>query len=302
MKRFCILSTVYVIVFLAFGTGFAQKEEKFHKEFDKKESVMISTVSGDCIIKQSSSDKIILDVVYSVRPSKFFEPDISERGNSLKIKERWSGSSSSGKVTWTLAVPPETEVEFSTASGDLSVEGVNNKIEANTASGDIEIENTTGDLDCNTASGDIKVKNAQGEMELNTASGEVDVKNSKGVFELSCASGDIDASNITIKEESSFSTASGDVEVKLAKSSDYDLELSAASGDVTLDYNGNQIKGFFEFTAKKRRGRISSPISFDSEEEFGRNGNEYVRKSFTKDGSNPKIYLETSSGTVKLKK
>lgn len=300
MKRYFLYSLIYVTLFLVLGTALAREKEKIHKEFAKKESLDISTVSGDCIIKQSSSEKITVEVVYAVSPSESFKPDIKERKNSIKIKERWSGSHSSGNVTWTIYIPPGTEVEFSTASGDLTVEDVNNKIEASTASGDIDIRNTSGEFDCNTASGDIKVENSQGEMEFNTASGDIEIGHSTGIFELSCASGDIDANDITIKDESSFSTASGDVNIKLAQSSEYDLNLSTASGDVILDYNGQQIKGFFEFTAKKNSGRISSPIHFDNEEEFERNGKKYIRKSFTKNGGSPKIELETASGTVKL--
>ena len=138
-------------------------------------------------------------------------------------------------------------------------------------------------------------------MGFSTASGDIRIRNSQGFFELSCASGDIDASNITIQEESSFSTASGDVEVKLAASSEFDLDFSAASGDVTLDYNGNDIIGYFEFSAKKRSGNIRSPIDFDREEEYGRNGDEYMRKSFSKGGLTPKIYISTASGRATLK-
>ncbi|MCD4731859.1 MAG: DUF4097 domain-containing protein [Bacteroidales bacterium] len=302
MKRLNKAIILSAAVLLAAGNSYAQKKEMIHKEFEGKTSVRISTVSGDCVIKQGSSDKILVDVVHSVRPAKAFNPDISERGNSLRIKERWSGSSSSGDVTWTLTVPPKTEIEFSTASGDLTINSVDISLEASTASGDIIVEDSKGKFDVSTASGDVEAYNISGEIEMSTASGEIDIKDSNGMFELSCASGDIDAKNIIIEEESSFSTASGDVDVILAKSSEYDLELSAASGDVCLDYNGNAIKGYFELTAKKRGGKISSPIKFDNEEEFGKNDRTYVKKSFTKGSGNPKIYIETASGKATLKK
>ncbi len=320
MRFFLRPLILFCIIVLTFGNIYAQQGEQLHKEFDAKKKVRINTTSGDCIIQTGQPDKIIVDVEYSVTPKEAFQADFRESGNTLKIKERWSGHSSSGKVIWTLKVPSTTEVEFSTASGDLTLEDIENSVEANTASGDITVENSKGEFDFSTASGEISAENSQGEfdfstasgdidtrdlkgeIEFNTASGDIDVKDSKGVFELSCASGDIEASNILIDEESSFSTSSGDVKVKLAKSNEYDLDLSSSSGNVTLNYNGNPIKGFFEFSAKKRRGRIISPIDFDNEEEIERNGYTIQKKSFTKDGKTPRVLIETSSGKIVLKK
>ncbi|MCK4559511.1 MAG: DUF4097 family beta strand repeat protein [Calditrichia bacterium] len=307
------------MLLIGWSVLYAQEMKEINKTFEAKKNVRIQTVSGDCIIKAGDPGKITVHVEYSERAEDSFEADMQEKSNSLKLRERWYGSSSGGRVKWTVTVPPETEIEFSTASGDLSVEEINNMLDASTASGDITIENSQGEFEISTASGDINIVDSKGEfdfstasgdikssqmtgeMDFSTASGDIKMRNSEGFFELSCASGDIDASGITIKEESTFSTASGDVEVKLAESSEFDLDLSTASGDVTLDYNGNEIRGYFEFTAKKRSGNIRSPIDFDKEEEYGRNGDEYMRKSFSKGGNTPKIFISTASGRVVLK-
>ncbi|RLD82125.1 MAG: hypothetical protein DRJ10_05370 [Bacteroidetes bacterium] len=86
----------------------------------------------------------------------------------------------------------------------------------------------------------------------------------------------------------------------MAKSSSYDLTLSSASGDVTLNYNGNDLSGFYEFTARVKKGRIISPVKFDKEEVIEKNGKKYDVKSFTKGNSSPIILIKTSSGTAKL--
>ena len=298
----------------------AQAEKELHKTYEAKKSVRIKTVSGDCVVKSGVAGKILVDLVYSVEPEGAFEPEISESGTSLRIRERWYGSSSRGRVTWTVTAPPETEIEFSTASGDLSVNGLTKSIDASTASGDVTLENTKGEYDISTASGEVIIEGAQGEFDistasgdvegyqlqgefdLSTASGDIEISDSQGMFDMSCASGGVEASNVVIEEESSFSTASGEVYVKLGKTSDYDLDLSSASGRATLDYNGNAIKGSFEFTAKKRRGRIESPISFDHEEEYERYDQIYMRKTFTQGGTIPKIIISTASGRAILRK
>lgn len=298
---------------------FAQDQKEIHKTFEAKERVRIETASGDCNIKSGNEGEIKVDVIYSVNPEDAFEADIQEKSNEIKIKERWRGRSS-GRVTWTITVPKGTEVRVSTASGDLSVDGIENEIEASTASGDVtildsqgkldistasgdvEVLDSGGELDLSTASGDVKASGVNGEIELSTASGDIRVKKSKGMFDLSCASGDIEISGIVLSEESSFSTASGDIEVKLAESSEYDIECSAASGDIELDYDGNEVKGYFEFSTKKHSGSIRSPYDFDTEEEYEQGSRTYVRKTFSKGGKTPRILLSSSSGNVELKK
>lgn len=318
MKKINILVFFCMVVFLSVGNLYAQEDKEINKTFKAKRSVRIQTTSGDCEVITGRAGEIKVNIVYSVRPEEAFEPEFRERGNSLRLKERWYGSSS-GSVLWIVTVPPETKIEFSTASGDLLLEEMKNTTKANTASGEIVVKNSEGEFDFSTASGDIVIEDSQGEFDLSTASGEIeadniqgfidmstasgdiDVKDSKGTFDLSCASGNVKASNILFEDESSFSTASGKVNVKPGETPKYDLNLSSASGNVTLDYNGYDVQGYFEFTARKRRGRIVSPFDFDKEEEFERNDREYMRKSFTKGGGEPRIFIETASGRAILK-
>ena len=301
MRRLTHLAISVILCMMLIGNAFAQKEQTYRKEFKAKANLDINLVSGDCIIEVGGSDVIKVNVKYSVSPKGSFEPVIKESSNTLKLKGKWHGSSS-GNVTWTITVPAKTEVEFSSASGDLSVEGIMASVEGRTASGDISISNSKGDFELKTASGDIEAENIKGEFEFKTASGDLDIKDASGSFDLSCASGDIEASDVTIIDEGSFSTASGDVEVSLAKTPTADVELSAASGDVTLDYQGNQVKGSFELSARKSKGKIRSDMAYDSEKEFQRSGRTYVRKMFTIGSDSPMILLQTASGNVTFKK
>jgi DUF4097 and DUF4098 domain-containing protein YvlB len=338
MKKEMTIAFSAMILVLAVSFSFAAGGEEVHKTFDGVKAISLKTVSGDCIIKTHRSDEVVVDLFYDVQPKDAFTYEFDERRGKLIIRERWEGRSTSGEVVWRLTVPEGAEIEFSTASGDLEATGPLGSVEASTASGDIDVDDVSGDLEISTASGDVSIANAdgekdistasgdihieksggevdlstasgdieavglEGELDFSTASGEIEVTGSRGIFELSCASGEVTAKGITIEGESSFSTASGDVEVILAGTSEYDLELSAASGDVTLDYNGSPVKGFFEFEARKGRGRIKSPFDFDEEEEFNKHGQTYMRKSFSMKGTTPEIRLSTASGSIVLKK
>lgn len=338
MKKGMTLVISIMILALAFGSAFAGREKSIRKEFDGLEGVELNTVSGDCVVKTHSSSEIIVELWYDVEPEDAFEYKFEERRNKLIIKEHWHGRRSSGEVLWTITLPEGAEMEFSaasgdikasgplgsfeasTASGDIDVTGVDGDVEistasgditiidadgekkVSTASGDIHIEDSSDDLDMSTASGDIEVVGVNGDLEFSTASGEIEVSECRGTFDLSCASGEITVHDVVIEGASEFSTASGSVKVVLSETCGYDLELATASGDVTLDYNGNDVKGYFEFEAKKRGGRIVSPFDFDDEEEYERYDQKYVRKWFTRGSDSPKIYLSTASGKVVLKK
>jgi DUF4097 and DUF4098 domain-containing protein YvlB len=335
--------TVLVLALLAVsGIAYMVSAEEVTKTFDGIKKVELSSVSGDCVVKTHKSDEVIVELYYDVTPEGAFEYEMKESGKTLVIKEKWGRNKKhrnmSGDVSWTLTVPADTEIEFSTASGDITASGLTKSIEASTASGDIDLRdvsadidistasgdatlvNLEGDVEISTASGDIEIEDSEGDIELSTASGDIDatdvsgdidlgaasgdikISGSRGTFDVGCASGDIDAKGMKIEGESEFSAASGSVEISLAETCEYDLEISSASGNAILDYNGNEVKGFFEFTVHKRRGKISCPFDFDEEEEFEEHDQTYVRKSFSRKGDSPRIELSTASGKAVLKK
>lgn len=312
-----MIRSMFLFIFILATALSAQNE--IHKTFPAKSKLVLKLVSSDCYIETGGADEIKVDIQGQGDLSEYFEPEFSETGNTLKIREYWHGSSHGG-VTWRITAPASTEIDFSSASGELSLTGITANIEAGTASGDItlsavkgnleisaasgdiEINSSSGEFDVSTASGQIRMENSQGEFDMSTASGDMKIRDSEGAFDLSCASGDIEARKIILKEESSFSTASGDIEVVPGKSPDVDISLSAASGNVLLDYAGNEVHGYFEFSTKKRSGRIVSPFSFDREEEIELHHDDYLIKSFSRSGNTPVIKLETSSGRAELRK
>jgi len=330
---------IYFSLFIVFAFIFslyAGEKKTITKTFKVKKVVEIKTVSGDCIVKKGNGAKIQVTVDYNYNKD-CFKPEFTEQGNKLIIKENFEDWSCSGKSEWTIIVPEETDIEMSSASGNLSLTGLKSKViaklasgdiyvkdssgefEIKTASGDIEVENLSGEIDFKTASGDIDADNLEGNISLKTASGMVDgsnlngkiilksasddveIENSKGNFILKSASGSVEAENIEITGASEFKTATGKVYVLLKKSSEYDLTLASATGDAVLNYNGNPIMGYFEFTAQKKLGNINSPFKFDKEEEFTQEGKVYFKKSFFKKNSTPKIYIKTAIGTAELR-
>ncbi|MDD3730781.1 MAG: DUF4097 family beta strand repeat-containing protein [candidate division Zixibacteria bacterium] len=262
---------------------YAAREQEISKTFEAKKTVRITTVCGDGIIRPGQSNRIEVHLVYSFSPHDAYEPFFRDKGNNLHLGEEIDGSTS-GRATWTLTVPPETKIDFSSASGDF------------------EATSLTGRVIVETASGDITLSDYNGELRVESASGDIRLNNCRGTFKIETASGDIEALNTFIDQAGFFESASGDVYVQLAESAEFDLNLSSAAGRATLDYNGNPVRGHFEFVTLYRHGRISSPFVFDLEEEFERYRQNYIRKSLTLGSNTPEIIIETGVGKAILEK
>ena len=289
-----------LMISLLFLNAQAGDKKEVNKTFKPKEMVEIKTVSGDCVIKKGSSSEIKVQVVYTY-PSDEFEVVFAEEGNTLVMKEgflkkerNWSHH---GKSHWTVTLPEKTKVEFKSASGDLDANGLMNGLSVKVASGDITAKDIFGNIRIKSASGDIRINDSSGDMTVEVASGDITLSDVKGTFNIKAASSDIEANGIQFNEESTFKTVSGELLVKLSKSSTVDLSLTTVSGDVTLDYNGNPVKGYFEFKGKK--GNISSDIPFDNTEKHSYSP--FVTRYFNK-GDSPRITLKAVSGDLIFKK
>jgi hypothetical protein len=293
-------------------------------------------MNSDCVIKKGSGGEITVHVVY-YSDHDIFKPRMKEDGDTLVLRDGMGGSNGE-KSLWTIIVPSKTEVKSTSITGNFSVEGVEIECDVKTVSGNIVARDCTGDvslsstsgtleaenlageidikgmsnniraeklrgeIDITTAAGNIDVKELDGEISLKVASGDIKIKQAKGEFKVKAASGNIKAFGITLSDDGDFRVASGNVEIVLAESAAHDLKLASATGNAVLDYNGNPVKGKFEFSALLDLGKIISPFSFDKEEEEEKWGKKYVIKSFEKGGDEPKIHIKTATGKAVLKK
>lgn len=272
-----------------------------NKTFKAKETVEIRTVSGDCVVKKGKSGEINVRVVYDYSPD-CFEPVLMEEGNTLVLKEKFHNTgemkSCSGKSKWTVIVPEKTDIDFSSASGELKLDGLTGTMKAKVASGDITVKRFKGKAKIKSASGEIAVTGFNGHLKIKTASGDINLEGAAGGFEISTASGEIEARGVEFTEASELTSVSGDVDIHLAKSPTVDLDLTAVSGDVRLNYNGTPVKGYFKFKGKVKK--FSCPFPFDNEDDEGYSP--FGTRYFKKGGNSPKITLKAVSGRLTLKK
>jgi len=223
-----ILLLVFLFHFLTINTLNA-KDIEINKTFSGKTKIEIKTISGDCIVRTGTKNSVQVLLIYDY-PKGCFEPEFLERGNTLVLREDFTGSCR-GKSMWKVTVPAKTEIEFDSASGDVTIEGLKDDIEVNTASGDIELENITGDCEIETASGDLEVKNFKGTLDISTASGDQNVDHMDGSLEIRSASGDVTLDDMIGEVE--IRTASGDIEASNIKCKD--ISIKGASSDIEIE-------------------------------------------------------------------
>jgi hypothetical protein len=315
-----LLSLLCLAIFSA--SVIAHDSDSFTKTFPAKSYIRLKLVFGDVKIISENTDKIQVSLKYRVNCDKgSFEPVVEDDKDELYIEEDFDGNcDGSCSAYWTLIVPAKTNIDFSTASGNFDITGLDGEIDASTASGNVTIRNGKGNYRISTASGNIEVIDFSGEISANTASGEIDaqkidgiitlstasgnviIDNLKGQVSASTASGDVDARQIVVSEECSFSSASGNSVVSLSSTPIGNLSVSTASGDAVVDFNGNPINGYVEFTVNADNGDIDCPMKFDEEREFRRHGEYYSRKSFTVGTNGPEIKISSSSGLARLDK
>jgi len=316
MKRLKISATILLLLVFVWSSN-AQK--KITKEFSGIEKISLNTASGDCIVKKSSGDKVMLTLEHDY-DEEDYEPVIEQDGNRLMIKEVFHKNSVSGKAMWSLSIPDDTELKFNTGSGDFEAENIKLEVDMNTGSGDLILKTVTGDIDANTGSGDIALGNFDGTLRANTGSGDIDVDKGKGEIKVNCGSGkikmndvsgsikanvgsgDISVRNAEILQASGFNSGSGDVEVVLSSTPDADLSVNSGSGDAELDFNGNALAGTLVMKANKKKGEISAPIKFDKEEEEKRGSQTIIKKTAELGGKDIKIHIGTGSGKASLSK
>ena len=337
MKLTKVFITLLILLSFLSMQGFIEAGTS-PKTFKGIKQIKIKTMSSNCEVIKARKKNVV--VQFHVPGEKdCFTPKIERlEGDILVISNNFMANKCDGEITWKIEAPDGIQIDFSSISGDFSLKDVDASISAKTVSGrltvtdckgkikgksisgDCTANNVSGDIfitsvsgDCEIVDGDgnIKVKSASGDivanqvtgkMTLKVASGEIRCQKGNGEFVIKNASGDINVTDMILTNASVAKGASGDITINLKKSLKYNLTLSTASGDVTLDYSGNPIKGHFEFIVAKDNGSIVCPFAFDKEEEFEKWGKRFVKKSFSKGGKSPKISIKTASGKAILKK
>jgi hypothetical protein len=257
-------------------------------------------------------------------------------GDTLTIKAdkpRLSNNRSIS-ISYDITVPMQTNVQCHSSYGALKLANIEGDTSGKTSSGSITAENIEGSVDLNTSygsvtcfdisDGDIKLRTSSGGIRLSTASfGDCDLHTSYGSITTERIEGDsmklhsssgginvIDASVKTTDVSTSYGhvtcrqitttkltakSASGGIDITFSDSAPSDITADVVTSYGSIDFAAPpDFSGEVELGTGYGSVRTDLPVTVTGQ--VGRN-----RLAGTVGRGSGKLYLKTSSGSIKLK-
>lgn len=224
MRRilFRLVGGAFIIV-LSVGAAMAQDFQKTYR-LGAGDTISIRNVSGDVKIIGYDGDVVTVSGVKEGDDRELVDVEDRSTGNRVELTVRYPRQCNcDASVNFQVQVPRSVRFGFdqiTSASGNLELRGLTGDVKASTASGDVLVSEVTGAINASTASGKMQVNNVRGTVSARSASGDVEVSIAK----------------LEGTEKMEFSSASGDVDVRLPANIDADISMSSASGSVETNF------------------------------------------------------------------
>jgi DUF4097 and DUF4098 domain-containing protein YvlB len=187
-------------------------------------NISIKNVSGNVSVTGYEGSVVTVAAYKEGRDRDRVEVEDRSTPNAISLAARYpEHCNCDASLRFEVRVPRASNYNFnkiSTASGDLSANGVTGTLRLTTASGNVTVENVSGSIEASSASGNVHVREAAGSVSASSASGDVEA-------ELTRLEG---------TDEMRFSSASGDVHVRVPSSLAAAVSLSTATGTVETDF------------------------------------------------------------------
>jgi DUF4097 and DUF4098 domain-containing protein YvlB len=217
-------SIVSVILLAASVMSVAAQDFQKSYQLGAGGSIVIQNVSGDIVVTGYDGNAVIVSGTKEGRDREMVEVEDNSSGNRVEIRVKYPRNCNcDASVRFQVQVPRNSRYSFekiSTASGNIEIKGVAGQLNASTASGDVLIEGVSGSIKAATASGNMSVKEVTGTVSAQSASGNVEVE----ITRLEGA------------ESMTFSSASGNVSVKMPGNLEAQVNLSSTSGSLRTDF------------------------------------------------------------------
>lgn len=223
-----------------------------------------------------------------------------------------------------IILPKEIGADVTTASGKISISGMDADVEADASSGDVEMRSIGGKIASTVSAGSIGAMDIAGDADLKTLSGRIFAKNISGNVTAETASGRMELAEIGgslkcrieygtvivdgvgdldyrgISAEAKFvdvrgsinaSTASGSTAFRVKPGKNVDYRITASSGDIFLRFL-TLMEGGYTLDAGTTSGEISVHLPIDIRKVGRNNISGVVREG------KARIFMETASGNI----
>jgi len=226
MGRRTVLNFVGALA-LCMAAAVAASAQDFQRTYNLEAggSVEIANVSGDINLTGYEGSAVVVNAYKEGRDREMVEvEDNSTQGRvSLRAKYPNDCRNCEASIRFEVRVPRSANLAFdkiSTASGNVKAEGFAGRLHLSTASGDVTVRGVGGEIKAASASGTVRVADTTGTVNASTASGNVEVELTR-----------VDGSG-----DMKFSSASGDVHVRMPTNIDARVSMSTVSGDIETNF------------------------------------------------------------------
>ncbi len=211
--------------------------------------VIIKNVTGDIRVSQGPPGQLTIGGKKVIKASSRRIADAQAKGIKVEVKREkgkvWIVVKGGGQrsrtffgfwrrvsswIDFNLLVPPGTDLEVTSTSGDITAKGVKGRITIKTTSGDLCLQGFVGPTIVHTTSGDVSLKGIVGQVNMEGTSSDLDLSGIKGDIDISVTSGDIEGRDI--EGNLTVEGTSGDVEITRLRGN---LQISLRSGEVKAD-------------------------------------------------------------------
>jgi putative adhesin len=145
-----------------------------------------------------------------------------------------------GRVALTVTVPADCPVTLNLVTAHAVITDMTGRVSVNTGAGDVTLDGVTGAVEANTATGAIQAQGLGGSVKLNSVSGELAL--ARGLInELNAysVSGRI-TTDVDLRDSADvqIGTVSGEVTVRLPKSTSARVKLTSLGGRIDAGFAG----------------------------------------------------------------
>jgi DUF4097 and DUF4098 domain-containing protein YvlB len=204
-------------------------------------------------IEVYAADAGVVQLILDASDAGEFE--IFKTGDRISVRHpsRWRMRGRSSRLV--AHVPAGTDVEVSSASGEVRLIGRLGVVRVHTASGDIEVGDATR-LDVTTASGQLTCGAVSGEANISSVSGDCSLRLVGGRLEATLTSGDLRVDEC----DGDLLVGSSSGDVRVARCCGSDIAVRSISGDVRIGLpSGIRVEA--EISTLSGRASLPEPAS-----------------------------------------
>lgn len=229
--------------------GQARASADFQKNYRLAagKKINIDIASGDIIVNGYDGDEVRVTAYKKGRDRDRIEIQDMSDSDGINLRLRY---------------PENCRCEVSTLFEIQVPRGVSYRFHRlNTASGSVKVSSVRGDIQAQSASGNVVITDASGQIIASTASGNVNISRLVGAANAQAASGNVNVEIVRLEGTSDliFSSASGDVNVRMPENIDAQVSMSTASGSLKTDFPIQVIKHEYG-TGRNAQGRLGNGL------------------------------------------